>query len=304
MHIVVTGGAGFIGSHIADAFIERGWRVTIIDDLSTGNHANVNRAATFIERDLRDSSIGKLIAELKPDVVDHHAAQIDVRKSVVDPAFDAEVNIVASLRLLQACVEANVKRFIFASTGGAIYGEPEYTPQDEDHPTQPMSPYGCAKLAVEQYMAYFRAAHRLSCVALRYANVYGPRQNPKGEAGVVAIFVERMKRGDEVTINGDGEQTRDYVYISDVVAANLAVIDDMELGGAFNVGTGVETSVNELYRELTRSFDSPAPAQHAPAKIGEQMRSVLDARKLRRAAALSDPISLRAGLERTVNAFA
>ena len=206
--------------------------------------------------------------------------------------------------MLQACVDANVKRFIFASTGGAIYGEPEYTPQDEDHPTQPMSPYGCAKLAVEQYMAYFRAAHRLSCVALRYANVYGPRQNPKGEAGVVAIFIERMKRGGEVTINGDGEQTRDYVYISDVVAANLAVIDDMELGGAFNVGTGVETSVNELYRELMRSFDSPAPAQYAPAKIGEQMRSVLDARKLRRAAALSDPISLRAGLERTVNAFA
>jgi len=296
VHVVVTGGAGFIGSHIADALIDRGARVTIIDDLSTGNRDNVNPAATLIERDVRDASIARLIADLQPDVVSHHAAQMDVRKSVADPAFDADVNIVGSTRLLQACVDAKVKRFVFASSGGAIYGEPDYTPQDEDHPTHPMSPYGCAKLAVEQYMAYFHEAHGLSCVSLRYANVYGPRQNPHGEAGVVAIFADRMKRGEPVTINGDGDQTRDYVHVSDVVAANLAVIDDVTLGGAFNVGTGVETSVNELHRELARIIAVDSPAQHGPAKLGEQMRSVLDARKLRRATNLREPMSLRAGL--------
>ena len=300
MHVVVTGGAGFIGSHIVDALVTRGERVTIIDDLSSGERANVNPAATLIERDLRDESIGALIAELKPDVVNHHAAQVDLRKSVVDPAGDADINIVASLRLLQACANTNVKRFVFASTGGAIYGEPEYAPQDEDHPTQPASPYGCAKLAVEQYLSYFRAEYRLSCVSLRYANVYGPRQSAKGEAGVVAIFADRMKRGDEVTINGDGEQTRDYVYVSDVVAANLAVIDRVELGGAFNVGTGVETSVNALHRELSRIFQSENPARHGEAKLGEQRRSVLDGERLRRAANLPKPVALRDGLVQTV----
>ena len=300
MHVVITGGAGFIGSHIADALVERGWRVTIIDDLSTGRHENVSSSATLIERDLRDESMSQLIAELQPDVVSHHAAQMDIRKSVADPAFDADVNVVASVRLLQACVDAKVKRFVFASSGGSIYGEPDYTPQDEDHPTHPMSPYGCAKLAVEQYIAYFHEAHGLSCVSLRYANVYGPRQNPRGEAGVVAIFGDRMRRGEPVTINGDGDQTRDYVHVSDVVAANLAVIDDMTLGGAFNVGTGVETSVNELHREIARVISTQSPLQHGPAKLGEQMRSVLDARKLRRATTLREPMSLREGLKHTL----
>jgi UDP-glucose 4-epimerase len=300
VHVVLTGGAGFIGSHIADALVDRGRRVTIIDNLSTGRRENVNPSATLIERDLRDESIAQLIAELHPDVVSHHAAQMDIRKSVADPAFDADVNIVASVRLLQACVDADVKRFVFASSGGAIYGEPDYTPQDEDHPTHPMSPYGCAKLAVEQYLAYFHDAHGLSCVSLRYANVYGARQNPHGEAGVVAIFSDRMRRGETITINGDGDQTRDYVHVSDVVAANLAVIDDATLGGAFNVGTGVEISVNELHRELARLIVSQSPVQHGPAKLGEQMRSVLDARKLRRATTLREPISLREGLEKTV----
>ena len=299
MHVVVTGGAGFIGSHIVDALVERGERVTVIDNLSTGNRANVHPSATLIERDLRDESIGALIGELQPDVVSHHAAQMDVRKSVADPVFDADVNIVGSLRLLQACVDAKLKRFVFASTGGAIYGEPEYTPQDEDHPTQPVSPYGCAKLAVEQYLAYFRAEHHLSCVSLRYANVYGPRQNAKGEAGVVAIFSDRMQRGEETVINGDGEQTRDYIYVSDVVAANLAVIDDLELGGAFNVGTGVETSVNALHRELARIVGTEIQPRHAEAKLGEQERSVLDGERLRRAAKLPKPVSLRDGLVRT-----
>jgi UDP-glucose 4-epimerase len=299
MHAVVTGGAGFIGSHVADALIERGWRVTIIDDLTTGDRANVNPRAELHERDLRDPATIDLITRLRPDVVSHHAAQIDVRKSVADPAGDAAINIVASIRLLQACTNIGVKRFTFASTGGAIYGEPEYAPQDENHPTRPMSPYGCAKLSVEHYIHYFANEHNLPAVALRYANVYGPRQNPKGEAGVIAIFMDRIRRGEDVVINGDGEQTRDFVYVSDVVAANLAIIDDATLTGAFNVGTGVETSINALYGEVANLFSTDRVAKHAPAKRGEQQRSVLDGRRLRELAALSEPIALSVGLART-----
>jgi UDP-glucose 4-epimerase len=303
VHLVVTGGAGFIGSHIVDAFVVRGWRVTVIDNLSTGDRANVNREATFIERDLRDPAVVELISELKPDVVDHHAAQVDVRKSVADPAADAEDNVVASVRLMQASAAAGVKRFVFASSGGAIYGEPEYAPQDEDHPTRPMSPYGCAKLAVENYMEYFNAALGLSSVSLRYANVYGPRQRSIGEAGVVAIVIDRRRRGETFTINGDGEQTRDFVYIDDVVAANVAVIDDFSIGGAFNVGTGVETSVNALYREVARAAGGSVDVRHGDAKAGEQRRSVIDGRRLRRAAKLREPVALRDGLERAWKAI-
>jgi UDP-glucose 4-epimerase len=270
-HILVTGGAGFIGSHLVDAYLERGWRVSVIDNLSTGDRRNLNPHADFYYADLRDSV--DLVDELRPDVISHHAAQIDVRKSVADPAADAETNIVASVRLLQKAVDIGAKRFIFASTGGAIYGEPIFTPQTEEHPANPLSPYGCAKLAVEHYMHYFRIVHGLSCVALRYANIYGPRQNSQGEAGVIAIFIDRMQRGEKAVINGDGEQTRDYVYVGDVVAANMSVTESDQVG-AFNVGTGVETSVNQIAALLG------APAVHGPAKAGEQRRSVLDGSKL------------------------
>jgi len=264
LKVLVTGGAGFIGSHLVDAYLARGFRVSVIDDLSTGDRANLNPGATFYEADIRDAPLEKI----RPDIISHHAAQMDVRRSVADPVFDAEVNVVSSLRLLQKAVDLGVKRFVFASTGGAIYGEPQFAPQTEEHPANPLSPYGCAKLAVEHYMHYFRAVHGLSTVALRYANVYGPRQNSKGEAGVVAIFIDRMRRGQTATINGDGEQTRDYVYVDDVVAANMMVTESAD-AGPINVGTGIETSVNQLAALLG------VRAEHGPAKVGEQRRSVL-----------------------------
>jgi UDP-glucose 4-epimerase len=302
-HVLVTGGAGFIGSHLADAFIERGDRVSIIDNLSTGDLRNLNPKAEFHEADLREERTIELVRSLQPDLVSHHAAQIDVRHSVADPAMDAEVNIVATIRLLQACLDAGVKRFVFASTGGAIYGEPITAPQDETHPTNPLSPYGCAKLAVEHYMHYFREIHGLSTVPLRYANIYGPRQNSKGEAGVIAIFADRLLHGGEVTINGDGEQTRDYVFVDDVVRANMAVCDDLSLAGPFNVGTGTESSVNDVYRNLAAAAGVDREAQHGPAKAGEQRRSVLDGRKLRGIAKLPEPVALSDGLRETVEWF-
>jgi UDP-glucose 4-epimerase len=301
-HVLVTGGAGFIGSHLVDAYLGRGWPVSIIDNLSTGRRENVDGRATLHEIDIRDASAAALIAELKPDIVSHHAAQMDVRRSVADPAFDADVNVVGSARLLQAAADAGVKRFIFASSGGAIYGEPVRAPQDEEHPLAPMSPYGCAKLSVEHYLHYFRVVHGLSCVALRYANVYGPRQNAAGEAGVVAIFARKLLRGETVTINGSGEQTRDYVHVSDVVAANVAAAEG-DWQGSFNVGTGVETSVNALYDAMAEHVAAPKPPVHAPAKAGEQMRSVLDGTRLRALAKLPSPKPLSEGLASTISWF-
>ena len=298
-HVVVTGGAGFIGSNIADAYIARGWRVTIIDNLSGGgDRRNVNPRADFHQLDIRDAAAGDLIRELKPDAINHHAAQMDVRKSVEDPAADAEVNVVGTLRLLEAAADAAVKRFLFASTGGAIYGDPVEVPQNESHPTAPLSPYGCAKLAVEHYLHYYRVVHGLSSVALRYANVYGPRQNAHGEAGVVAIFAGRLIAGQQSTINGSGAQTRDFVYVDDVVAANMAA-SDAEWQGEYNVGTGVETSVNDLYDSLASIAGNSQPAAHAPAKEGEQMRSVLDGRRLRALANLPESTKLNEGLAKT-----
>ena len=297
-HVVVTGGAGFIGSNIADAYIAGGWRVTIIDNLSGGDRRNVNPRADFHELDIRDAKAGDLIRELKPDVINHHAAQMDVRKSVEDPANDADVNVIGSLRMLEAAADVAVKRFVFASTGGAIYGEPVEVPQSESHPTAPLSPYGCAKLAVEHYLHYYRVVRGLSGVSLRYANVYGPRQNAHGEAGVVAIFAGRLIDGQQSTINGSGTQTRDFVYVDDVVAANLAASEG-EWQGAYNVGSGVETSVNELYDLLGSIAGVETPASHAPAKEGEQMRSVLDGGRLRALAKLPERTALLEGLART-----
>jgi UDP-glucose 4-epimerase len=302
-HVLVTGGAGFIGSHLADAFIARGDRVSIIDNLSTGDLRNLNPKAEFHEADLREERTFELVRSLKPDLVSHHAAQIDVRHSVADPAIDAEINIVATIRLLQASLDAGVQRFVFASTGGAIYGEPVTTPQDEEHPRNPLSPYGCAKLSVEHYLHYFREVHGLPAVALRYANIYGPRQNSKGEAGVIAIFADRLLRGEDVTINGDGEQTRDYVFVDDVVRANLVVCDDASLAGPYNVGAGIESSVNELYRLIAANAGVDRDAHHGPAKVGEQRRSVLDGTKLRAIGKLPEPLSLRDGIRQTVEWF-
>jgi UDP-glucose 4-epimerase len=301
-HVLVTGGAGFIGSHLVDAYLARGWRVSILDNLSTGVRANLHPDAEFHEADLADPATPAILERIRPDVISHHAAQIDVRRSVADPAADAITNVVASLRLLQKAHELGVERVIFASSGGALYGDPIVAPQTEDHPAQPLSPYGCAKLSVEHYLHYFREVHGLASVALRYANVYGPRQNAHGEAGVVAIFADRFLSGQPVTINGTGEQQRDFVFVRDVVAANMAASEGA-MTGAYNVGTGVETSVREIYTLMTTLLGIDRQPTHAAAKPGEQRRSVLDAAKLRAAANLASFTPLAEGMAETLAWF-
>jgi UDP-glucose 4-epimerase len=298
MKVLVTGGAGFIASHIVDAYIERGHDVTIVDDLSSGQRENVNPKAELLVADLRDPATIDKLRGRGFELVNHHAAQIDVRVSVADPGADAELNIVAALRLFQAMVNEGVKKFIFASSGGAAYGEPAYVPQDEKHPVAPLSPYGCAKLAIDQYLYFFRNVYGVRATSLRYANVYGPRQRKDGEAGVVAIFAGALLDGTPVRINGNGEQTRDYVFVEDVVRANMAA-SELETDGIYNVGTGVEVSVNQLFDALCDTLGIRAKAEYAPAKAGEQMRSVLDGSKLRTTAQLPEPVGLAEGLRRT-----
>jgi UDP-glucose 4-epimerase len=298
-HVVVTGGAGFIGSNVVDRYVERGYRVTVVDDLSSGQRENVNSAAELIVGDIGDPAVVERLRGIDFDLLNHHAAQIDVRKSVADPAFDATTNIVATLRLLQLATEKKIDKVIFASSGGAAYGEPDSGPQTESHPFRPVSPYGCAKVSIEFYLGYFRAVHGLESVALRYGNVYGPRQRPDGEAGVVAIFAGKLAKGEPVVINGDGEQTRDYVFVGDVARANLAATE-LPMSGGYNVGTGVETSVNALFDAICRAMGVKGRASHGPAKAGEQMRSVLDASKLRREAKFDEFVTLDRGLRLTV----
>lgn len=303
MKVLLTGGAGFIGSHIADAYIDLGHDVSIVDNLVTGTRENLNPKARFFEVDVRDAVGMKRVFEVERfDLVNHHAAQMDVRRSVADPVFDASVNILGVLNILELCVLHNVHRFIFASSGGAIYGEQDYFPADEIHPTRPISPYGVAKLTTENYLFYYKAVYGVDSVSLRYANVYGPRQNPKGEAGVVAIFASKMLSGEQPVINGDGKQTRDYVYVGDVACANTLALqcDGLQV---FNVGTGVETDVNALFRHIKRSSESSALEQHAPAKKGEQLRSTLDARKIRTALGWQPTVGVEEGVKRTVEFF-
>ena len=299
MKVLVTGGAGFIASHIVDAYIARGHEVTVVDDLSSGVRDNVNPRAKLIIGDLRDPAVIASLRGRELELLNHHAAQIDVRVSVADPAADAELNIVATLRLFQTLIEDGVKKIVFASSGGAAYGEPQYAPQDENHPVSPLSPYGCAKLAIDQYLGFFRSVHGIRAVSLRYGNVYGPRQRKDGEAGVVAIFAGALLDGQKARINGSGEQTRDYVFIDDVVRANMAA-SELDLDGIFNVGTGVETSVNAIYTVLSEALGMNMPPEHGPAKPGEQMRSVLDGRRLRGLASLPEPVLLRDGIRKTV----
>jgi UDP-glucose 4-epimerase len=307
---LITGGAGFIGSHLADAFLARGDRVEVLDDLSTGREENVPAGVELHRLDVRSEEAARLVAAGGFDLLVHQAAQIDVRRSVADPARDAEVNVVGSLNLLEAAVRGGVGRVLFASTGGAIYGEQDYHPADEAHPARPVSPYGCAKLAVERYLFYYAVEKGLPSVALRYANVYGERQNPHGEAGVVAIFLDRLLAGERATIHGDGRQTRDYVHVADVVRANLAAAD-MELpagkGGApfeiFNVGTAVECTVVEVYGHLAAALGADREAQHGPAKPGEQRRSSVDPARIRRELGVPEPLALAEGLRRTAEWF-
>lgn len=302
MKIFVTGGAGFIGSHLADAFLNLGHEVTIFDNLSTGRRANINPQAKFIEGDLGDDSLLDLLKTESPDVISHQAAQIDVRKSVSDPRFDAQVNILGSINLLEAARQAGVKHVMFASTGGAIYGEQDYFPADENHPLRPCSPYGIAKLSVEKYLDYYRLVYGLKTTILRYANIYGPRQNPHGEAGVVAIFCERMLSGKPLVINGEGMQTRDYVFVGDVVKANLFTLND-DHSDIYNVGTGVETTVVDIFRHLREASGLDVPEHHGPAKAGEQFRSVLTSRKLFERFGWKPQMPVAEGLKLTLESF-
>jgi UDP-glucose 4-epimerase len=303
LKILVTGGAGFIASHIVDAYVALGHEVVILDNLSTGRRQNINPGARFVEGDIRDGeTVKRLFSEESFEVVNHHAAQMDVRRSVADPSYDASVNIMGALSLFEECLRHGVGKIIFASSGGAIYGEQEYFPADERHPTRPISPYGITKLTTEHYLFYYKAVHGLDSVCLRYANIYGPRQNPEGEAGVVAIFASRLLAGLQPVINGDGRQTRDYVYVGDVVRANVLALGFAGTD-AFNVGTGLESDVNRLYHVLKRATGSSFDEKHGEAKMGEQMRSVLTHEKITRVLGWRPEVSLEEGLDRTVKHF-
>ncbi len=302
MKILVTGGAGFIASHIADAFIEEGHTVFILDNLLSGFEKNINPKAEFIKKDIRDKSLSELFDKEKFDLVNHHAAQMDVRRSVADPAFDADTNIIGTINLLQNAVKYNVKKFMFASTGGAIYGEQEYFPADEKHPMAPLSPYGISKLAVEKYLFFYNAQYKLKYSILRYANIYGPRQNPHGEAGVVAIFSKKLINGVQPVINGDGKQTRDYTFVKDVVKANLLALNDTA-SDIYNVGTGKETDVNELFNMINDLAGNGQEEKHGPAMPGEQLRSVITSRKLKEKFGWSPSTTIQEGLKSTVKYF-
>jgi UDP-glucose 4-epimerase len=302
LKILVTGGAGFIGSHVADAYIAGGHSVSIIDNLVTGKKENVSSRARFMEMDIRSQDLGNLMREEKFDVVNHHAAQMDVRKSVDDPLYDAAINISGTLNILEHARRTGVNKVIFSSTGGAIYGEQDYFPADELHPTRPVSPYGVSKLTVEHYLHYYKVIHQLHSVVLRYANVYGPRQNPHGEAGVVAIFVRKMLVGEEPVINGDGRQTRDYVFVGDVVQANLRALA-CDSSDVFNIGTGIETDVNALFSSIRTLTKSSSGEHHGSAKPGEQRRSVLECSKAKRVLGWQPTVQVSDGLKLTVEFF-
>ncbi len=302
---LVTGGAGFIGSHVADAYLERGWSVTVLDDLSSGRRENVPGEADFVQCGVNDPEARELLRNGDFDVLNHHAAQMDVRVSVSDPLMDERVNIAGLLNLLEGARGGGVRRVIFASSGGVVYGEGDALPHPEEALKLPVSPYGVSKLASEYYLAMYARLHGLDVVSLRYANVYGPRQNPHGEAGVVAIFCNKILKKDSLTVFGDGSQTRDYVYVEDVARANVAAanhevgafasIDDL----AFNVGTGIETSVNDLARTLLTVVGANLQIARAPARAGELARSAVNPAKLARQWDWTPQVDLAEGLQRT-----
>lgn len=321
MRAVVTGGAGFIGSNLVDALLKRGDDVLVVDDLSSGRIGNLDGAKSaggskirVLEKNICDPAILADFKSYRPETVFHLAAQMNVRRSVAEPAFDATSNVVGTVNLLEASQQTGVQRFIMASTGGAIYGEQETFPAPEEHRAQAECPYGVAKRCGELYLQYFARVHRIAGTALRYANVYGPRQNPKGEAGVVAIFIERLLSGLPLRINGDGLQTRDFVFVTDVVDANLRACRSEKFGecSIYNVGTGIESTVVDIAKILSADWKNKAPAavrgkevviEHGPALPGEQRRSVIDASKIKRELGWEVTTSLEQGLGLTLDSF-
>jgi UDP-glucose 4-epimerase len=302
--IVVTGGAGFIGSHVVDAYVAAGHEVAVLDNLSTGQVANVNPAAQMHELDVRDhAAVTAAIAAFRPEVVNHHAAQSEVPKSVADPMYDASVNIVGGLNVLKASVDHGVRKLIFSSTGGALYGEPDVVPADEDHPARPLSPYGTSKFSFEQYLGTFMRTFGLDYTVLRYANIYGPRQDFMAEEGrVIAIFASRMLAGKPVTIDGDGEQSRDMLHVADVATANLAALD-RGAGGTYHVSTGIAVTINDLFRKLALITDYKLAAKHGPARKGDVYRIALDNSRARRDLGWEPRLQLEEGLSLTVDYF-
>jgi UDP-glucose 4-epimerase len=302
VRILVTGGAGFIGSHVCDEFIAKGHSVEALDNLSTGSRKNLSPAVPLAVLDIKSPEAASYIVDHRPDVICHLAAQMDVRKSVDDPRFDAESNIVGMLNLLEAARRARIKKFIFSSTGGAVYGEQDVFPAPETHPTRPVSPYGVSKAAGELYLGYYRAQYGLDFVALRYANVYGPRQNPHGEAGVVAIFAKRLVACESCTIYGDGAQTRDFVFAKDVARANSLALE-RDFAGPVNIGTGIETDINRVYELMAAGAGVRQPATHAAAKPGEQRRSCIDPSLAQRVLGWSPTVAVEEGLRQTIAYF-
>lgn len=317
MRILVTGGAGFIGSNIVDALVNEGHEVVVVDNLSSGKRENLNPAAKFYEMDVCDPALEKVFREERFDYVNHHAAQIDVRHSVADPVDDARTNILGLLNILENCRKYGVRGVIFASSGGVVYGEPSRLPATEKFPKGPQSPYGVSKLASEFYLTYYAQVMNLPYIALRYANVYGPRQDPHGEAGVVAIFGLKMLRGETPVIYGDGKQVRDYVYVGDVVRANLLALKRLQDGGiscgaggcaindfAYNIGTGEGTSVNRLFELLKEITGFAGEPDYGPERKGELRKICLDAGKAKAELGWEPQVDLREGLRRTVDFLA
>lgn len=299
MRIVVTGGAGFIGSHVVDAYVGLGHEVLIIDDLSAGRREQVNPQARFAEADIASPELGDLLRDFRPEVINHHAAQTSVRNSVSDPLNDCRRNIVGSINLLEAAWQAGVGKIIYISSGGAIYGEPETLPCPENNPIAADSPYGVSKHTVEHYLGLYSSLHGLRYTTLRYGNVYGPRQDPHGEAGVVAIFAAQMLADEQAVINGTGEQQRDYVYIADAVRANVAALDGGD-GEALNIASGVGTSVNEIFALIKGATGYERDAVHGPAKAGETFRIFLDIRRAQTVLGWTPEVSLEDGIAQTV----
>lgn len=304
MKVLVTGGAGFIGSHVVDRLVAEGHQVAVVDDLSSGKRANLNPAASFYHMDIQDPALADVFEKEKPEIVDHHAAQMDVRRAVADPAFDARVNVLGLLNVLENCVRHRVRKVIFISSGGAVYGEPERLPADETHPIRPITPYGITKYTGEKYLYYYRAVHKLDYTVLRYANVYGPRQDPHGEAGVVSIFIGLLARGETPSVYRypDGEMLRDYVFVRDVVEANVAA---MARGGGqeFNVGTGRGTSVSELLAAVQRVMGTDLEPHYGEARPGEIRQTYLSIERAERVLGWRPRVSLEQGLCETAEWF-
>jgi UDP-glucose 4-epimerase len=307
MRILITGGAGFIGSAVADAYVAVGHDVAVVDDLSAGDPRHVDPRVRLYRIDVAAGGVDAVVEAERPDVVNHHAAHVSVRRSVEDPQRDATVNVLGAINVLEAARRHGTRRVIFASTGGAIYGEQDGPPADENHPCRPRSPYAVAKLAVECYLDYYRATYGFDAIVLRYANVYGPRQNPHGEAGVIAAIMERLRAGGTPTIFGDGEQVRDYVYVGDVVRANLASLHadvPRDETAIVNIGTGAGTSVNRLWTLIAASTGAVVTPAYAPPRAGDVRRSVLDASRAKRTLAWEPEVDLALGIERTWAWFA